>query len=279
MLTDAESGILRSSWKSCVLRLRTLVATYPVSRFVAISEFVKQRLMSLGIREEQIAVIHNGIDAQQFSSDPVLKAEWTRRWNIPDGDLVLATICALEPRKDVPTLLESVALLTRRGIKVHLFVAGEGSLRAKLERLSDRLGTSGQIHWLGYLASPRELLSGADIFVLSSVGEAFGNVLAEAMACGLPVVASRSGGIGEVIEEGKVGLLAPPGVPSAFTDAVEILAKDPELRRRMGRCAQECARQRFGLTGFTEKTLGVYESIWHGSRSRSPRAPGRVPEK
>jgi glycosyltransferase involved in cell wall biosynthesis len=277
VLTDAESGVLGQVWwRGALLRLRARAVTYPVCRFVAISEFVKRRLVSLGIADERIVVIHNAVDTRHFRPDSDAKSQWRRRWAIPAGDVVLATASALEPRKNIATILESVALLTRRGVAVRLFIAGEGSLRTELERLSERLGIADRTYWLGYIATPRDLLLAADVFVLSSVGEAFGNVLAEAMACGVPIVASRSGGIAEVIDDGETGLLVPPGTPSAFAEAIETLVRNPVLSQEVATRARERVKERFGLTEFAAKTMSVYEAMWDGKMIPRVDAPARL---
>ena len=104
-------------------------------------------------------------------------------------------------------------------------------------------------------------MQASDIFLLASVGEAFGNVLTEAMACGAPVVASRSGGIEEIVVDGETGLLVPPRSSAAFADAIEKLATDPQLRNEMGRRARERVLEAFTLDQFVEKTIRVYETI------------------
>jgi glycosyltransferase involved in cell wall biosynthesis len=103
-----------------------------------------------------------------------------------------------------------------------------------LKRLGEQLGVADRICWLGNVAEPKALLQASDIFLLASVGEAFGLVLAEAMACGVPIVGSRSGSLTEVVEEERTGLLAPPHDAAGFADSIEHLAQDRRLRQEMG---------------------------------------------
>jgi glycosyltransferase involved in cell wall biosynthesis len=98
------------------------------------------------------------------------------------------------------------------------------------------------------------------------------------MACGVPIVASRSGGIVEIIEEGVTGLLAPPGASSVFAEAVETMVKNPRRRQEMAGRARADVKERFGLAEFAAKTMRVYESMWAGNKSPRPGTPVRLPE-
>jgi glycosyltransferase involved in cell wall biosynthesis len=136
-------------------------------------------------------------------------------------------------------------------------------MRPELEALAGRLGIAAQTHWLGHVAGPERLLSACDVFVLPSVGEAFGHVLAEAMACGAPVVGSRSGAVGEVIADQETGLLVAPRDPAALAGAIERLGRDQSLRRQMGERGRQRVRDKFAVDAAVGKTLAVYESLWN----------------
>lgn len=131
----------------------------------------------------------------------------------------------------------------------------------ELQALGEQLGVADRICWLGNVAEPKTLLQASDIFLLGSVGEAFGLVLAEAMACGVPIVASRSGSITEVVEEERTGLLAPPHDATAFADSIEHLARDARLRRAMGAQGVERVRKHFTVEADVGKTIRLYETL------------------
>ena len=132
---------------------------------------------------------------------------------------------------------------------------------AELQQLAVELGVSERIHWLGYCGDPASLLQASDIFVLASTGEAFGLVLAEAMACGVPVVGSRSGAIPEIVEDGVTGLLVTPRDATSFADAIEKLARDEKLRRQMGASGLARVREKFSLEIDAENTLRIYDAL------------------
>jgi glycosyltransferase involved in cell wall biosynthesis len=130
-----------------------------------------------------------------------------------------------------------------------------------LKDLSRALNVEDRIHWLGNVTDPRPLLQASDIFLLASIGEAFGLVLTEAMACGVPVIGTRSGSLPEVVEEGKTGLLVSPNDAKGFAAAIESLGEDQELRRAMGREACVRVRQLFTIQQAVANTILIYRNL------------------
>jgi glycosyltransferase involved in cell wall biosynthesis len=259
---ELNSGIMNAtSWKKKLLQLRTLIATQPVARVVAISHFVKQDLIKRGIAADRITVRHLGVDVERFAPDPAARARWAADYPLRPDELFLSTVTVLRPFKNPQTIVEACGLLARRGIRARLFVAGDGAMMSDLKELSERVGIADRVHWLGYCADPSSLLQASDVFVLASVGEAFGLVTAEAMACSVPVVGSRSGATTEIVEDGRTGLLATPQDPASFADALERLARDEQLRREMGQLARARVREKFTVEIDVANTLRIYESL------------------
>jgi glycosyltransferase involved in cell wall biosynthesis len=233
-----------------------------MTRVLAISNFVKRELTNRGIQAERITVRHLGIDEKRFHPDPLARERWLSDYAIAPDELLLSIVAVLRAFKNADTLLRAAALLRQRGVRFRLVVAGDGSLLPELQELSKRLGIEENVHWLGYCTDPTTLLQASDVFILPSVGEAFGLVLPEAMACGVPVVGSRSGAIPELIEEGKTGLLATPGDEVSFADALETLARDEQLRKRMGRNGLARVHEKFTVDRDVAETMRIYESLW-----------------
>jgi len=258
-----NSGEFRAkSWKKTLLRLRMKLTTKPMTRVIAISEFVKAQLLKGGLAESKIVVRYLGVDTKRFVPDSSARAQWVKDFNIADDELILSTVSYLRPFKNPHVLVEMCKELATRKVRARLFVAGDGEMLSSLQELGKQLGVADRIHWLGNVADPKSLLQASDVFVLSSVGEAFGLVLAEAMACGVPVVGSRSGSLPEVVAEGITGLLAAPLEPKAFADQVETLARNPEVRKKMGAAAVERVRENFTLELAVANTLKIYDSLW-----------------
>lgn len=258
-----NSGEFRArSWKKLLLQLRTKLTTSPMTLVIAISEFVKAELVKGGLSENKIVVRYLGVDTERFVPDTAARAEWAKKFGIADNELILSTVSYLRPFKNPHVLVELCQELKARNVPARLFVAGDGELLPGLKSLAEKLEVADRVHWLGNVADPKSLLQASDIFVLASVGEAFGLVLAEAMACGVPVVGSRSGSLPEVVADGLTGLLATPLDPKAFADQIEMLARNPDERKRMAAAAVERVKENFSVELVVENTLKIYDSLW-----------------
>jgi glycosyltransferase involved in cell wall biosynthesis len=251
-----------TSWRRSLLQLRTRLMNSPTTRVIAISEFVKEQLIKGGLADNKIVVRYLGVDTERFVPDPSEREKWVREFNLREDEIILSTVSYLRPFKNPQVLVQTCKELAIRNLPARLFVAGDGEMLPGLKELSRQLEVEDRIHWLGNVPDPRSLLQASDVFVLASVGEAFGLVLAEAMACGVPIVGSRSGSLLEVLKDGRTGLLAAPLDPKSFADAIERLVKDVELRKKMGRQAMEEVRQRFTVDIAVETTIDIYESLW-----------------
>ncbi len=262
-----NGGIVKAqSWKRMLLQLRNRLATHPMTKMIAISEFIKEQLLAGGVREDKIVVRHLGIDTTRFTPDPSARRELEEQYGIGPDELILSTVSYLKPIKNPQTIVEACGLLARRNVPTHLFVAGDGEMMEELQALSQRLGIHDRTHWLGLVPDPTRLLQASDLFILATSGEAFGLVLTEAMACGVPVVGSRSGGIPEVVADGETGLLVPPLNPEAFADALEKLWRDTELRMRFREQGIARVNQYFTMERTVENTMLVYESLWSAGK-------------
>lgn len=259
-----NSGEFRAtSWKSSLLRLRTKLMTHPVVRVIAISEFVKRQLIRAGVPAEKIVVRYLGVDTGRFVPDSHARRQWAERFSIGPHELILSTVSYLRPFKNPQVLVEACKELRNRHVPARLLVAGDGEMLPDLKALAERLGIADCVHWLGNVADPKTLLQASDIFLLASVGEAFGLVLAEAMACGVPVVGSRSGSLMEVVEDGRTGVLSPPLDAIGFAEAIDQLGRDLPRRSEMAARAVTRVREHFTVDIAIEKTIGIYESVWN----------------
>jgi len=201
----------------------------------------------LGLDSSKAEVIHPAVDTDFFAppkAKPVAP---------PAGSEVLRLIGtgSLIWPKGFEYALRALAELHRRGRKAHLTLIGEGQDRQRLLFAAFDLGLEEAVALVGRKspAEVRDLLQASDIFLLPSLSEGISNAALEAMACGLPVVASDCGGMSEAIEDGIDGLLLPPRDPHAIADAVEKLADDESLRCRLGRAARERVLREFGIEG------------------------------
>ena len=262
LFEQLNSGELTAtSWKKKLIRLRGAVATQPAVRVIAISEFVNAQLVECGVPSEKIIVRHLGVDTNRFFPDASARKSWERDLAIKQEEIIISTVSVLRPFKNPQTIVQACGLLAKRSLPFKLLVAGDGTMLSDLQKLAIEVGAADRIHWLGYCADPTTLLQASDIFVLASTGEAFGLVLAEAMACGVPVVGSRSGAIPEIVEENATGLLATPRDAVSFADAMEKLGRDERLRKEMAANGLSGVRETFNVERVALDTLRIYESL------------------
>lgn len=263
VLTEANSGewTRRSSLKTIIVRWRAALACYPVQRFIAISEFIKDRLAAVGLSRDRISVVFNGINTSLYLPDRSKRQQLERELSCgPETLFILFASSLLEWKR--PELAVTVCgELVKKGMAVKLLMAGSGPMRSSLETLASDLGIQQHVVWLGH----RDLLSvfpGVDVFLHTSKGEAFGNVLVEAMACGIPVVATRSGATQEVIEHGRSGLLVDPDNKEVtnMADAIQSLRDNPELRAAISNAGLERATH-FTVEKCVQNTLAVYSEV------------------
>ena len=179
------------------------------------------------------ATIPNGIETGRFFQ-PGAREEWRRANGFSANDLLVVSVARLEPQKNPLGLIESFARALVADRPWRLLLAGDGSLREAAHKTAIRRGIGERVHFLGVRPDVAELLSASDVFALASHWEGNPISVMEAMAAGLPVVATAVGGVPELVVHGDTGLLAPAGDVQAFADALKAVAGDPERRRKLG---------------------------------------------
>jgi glycosyltransferase involved in cell wall biosynthesis len=251
------------------LRARAACAAFRrADAAVAVSRAAAQRLAELsGVPRHAIHVIPNGIELERFADAPVrreLRAALRRR---PDDRLVLVP-AVLRDGKGHEALLDALPVLLERAPRTRLVFAGGGEREAALRSRARALGEEGSdaVLFLGPRTDMPELLAACDLVVLPSVAEALPTALIEAAAVGRPVVATRVGGIPEVVVDGVTGLLVPPEDPAALVEAIAALLCDGARARAFGVAARRLARQRFAIDTQITRTLALWHTLVCGRR-------------
>lgn len=198
------------------------------NKVIAISQSVKKSLMRFEfVPEKKICVIPNGIDYQKFN-----KFSNTNR--ISDKkQIIIGTVCRLERQKGLIYLLLAMKIILAKFPHTILEIVGDGSLLAKLKDFSRKLGISNSVIFFGKFTDVKPFYDRMDIFALPSLYEGFGIVLLEAMASGVPVIATDVDGIKEVVSNDESGILVPPKNPEALANAIVRIIEDTELRKKM----------------------------------------------
>jgi glycosyltransferase involved in cell wall biosynthesis len=241
---------VRGSWGS------RLLWSMPIDAIGAISEGVRDALARSGVDPNRVRVVPSGIDLTPFEA-PVDRNALRARLGVAPDVVLAFQAAALAPHKSQIDLLRAAAVARERVPGLRVWIAGEGPLRAPLESESARLGLGTMVRFLGFRNDVNDLLRAADLFVVSSYLEGMGTSTLDAMAAGLPVVATRVGGIPEIVSDGVTGLLVPARDPRALADAILRLAGDAELRDRFGGAARVQVRA-FSADRTEERTRGLY---------------------
>jgi glycosyltransferase involved in cell wall biosynthesis len=216
-----------------------------VDGVIAVSHAIADVLVGVGVDPRHIRVIHVGIDGSRFEQALEQRQEVRRRLGAEPGDFVLLTAAVLEARKGHDVLLQAVEQLWRDRVPLRWVICGEGALRERLQTQTRAAGLAERVVFTGFSSEVPRLLAAADAFVLPSRHEGLGMAAIEAMAAGLPVVASRVGGLPEVVVDGETGLLVPVGDASALAAAIRRCAHDRGWAQALGHAGRARARALF----------------------------------
>jgi glycosyltransferase involved in cell wall biosynthesis len=220
-----------------------------------------------GFSARRIEVIENGIDLTRYSRTSN-RAALRRGLGLETGRRYVITIARFHPVKDHATLLRAFAEVAAARPDVDLLLAGDGPLRADLERLAVESCISGRVRFLGVRSDVPALLQASDLFALTSVSEAASLTLLEAMASGLAVVVTNVGGNPEIVREGVEGLLVPRGDSSATATALLRLLDDPALAAAMGAAGRARVEDRYRLQRTIESYYALYQRVRRRTRDQ-----------
>jgi L-malate glycosyltransferase len=224
------------------------------SAFAAISADIEKQWLALGVPRARIVRMASGVDADHFRPGP---SDVEAR--LPPRPRVVFT-GRLHPQKNLERLLDAWPAVTKR-TAAHLILIGGGEARTSLERQAEVLGVADRVHFTGTLADPLEYLRAADAFVLPSVAEGMSNSLLEAMATGLPCLASSIGGNTDLLQHGETGLLVPPDDPAAWSAALIEVLESADLARRLGAAARRRIEAEFALPIVVDRYVELYRRI------------------
>jgi glycosyltransferase involved in cell wall biosynthesis len=229
-----------------------------VDGIIAISQPIVDLLVSAGIDSKRIRLIHSGINSCRFEESG---SETPSFGDVP----IVGTVAVLEKRKGHRFLLEAAARLKSQGYRIKYYLAGDGSLRGQLEEMVERLKLTKEVTFYGFVSDTPAFLSRIDLFVLPSLHEGLGVAALEAMAAGKAVVASRVGGLAELVVDSDTGLLVSPSDPEALAKAIAKLVNDRPLARVMGNRGANRVREHFTLEQMALKNEAYYYDLLEGS--------------
>jgi glycosyltransferase involved in cell wall biosynthesis len=236
-------------------------------RVVCVSEDLLQECLAAGVPSERCLLIENAIDTQQYCRAYAI-AEAKRRLGLPDGRLLIGAVGRLSSEKGFDRLITAAAELLDQGLEFDLVIAGDGDQREHLQQQIHTTGWSPHIRLLGYCGELRDWYQAMDLFVLSSEREGLPNVLLEAMAFKVPVLATRIAGIPRLIEHGRNGWLVESDNTGELAAAMQRLVSDAGLRQALGQAGYQTIVDKYSF----EKRMAKFAALFDGllERRRPP---------
>jgi glycosyltransferase involved in cell wall biosynthesis len=234
-----------------------------VDCLLSVSTRLAERMAhDIGFPPERVRTIHNGVELARFTGRPS-RADARAALGLPSDAPVVGTLGRLVAVKDHATLLDAAARLSREGLNPFVIIAGDGPLRRDTEERAVALGIAPRIRLLGHRKDVETVLAALDVFVLSSRSEGLNNTILEAMAAGLPVVATRVGGADEMVIDGVTGLLVSPGSDEALAAALRRLLANAGQAAAMGRAGRARVERDFDLVKTVQKYERLYRTLAH----------------
>lgn len=228
----------------------------------SVSQAVKLALVNLEqLPARRIQVVYNGVEPRLYTVPPETAAVQRAALGIAPNELAIGTVGRLDPVKDHLTLIEAFVIVRRQLPQVKLFIVGDGEMRATLERAIRLHHLEQAVSILGFRADIPLLLSAFDVFALASRNEGMPVTILEAMAAGLPVVATAVGDNPSIVEDGTTGRLCPSEQPGQFAQGLIELLRDESARRRMGIAGRERLLQRFTSERMLKQYRSIYDSL------------------
>jgi glycosyltransferase involved in cell wall biosynthesis len=211
-----------------------------------------------GVDPEEISLVLNAIDLGHFRPGAVDRASVRAKWKLPKDAPVVAGVGRLNPQKNLSLFLDAAARLAREYPDVRFLLAGTGPEESLLREKCGMLGLGDRVIFAGYVADARQVYAACDLLVMPSLYEGLPMTLLEAMAMGVPVVASRLDGIAEVVTDGESGLLIASGDADGFAAASARLLQDQELRAKITGSAASLVRERFSAERMAREVEEIY---------------------
>jgi glycosyltransferase involved in cell wall biosynthesis len=231
-------------------------------RIICVSRSVRDfHARRSGLPLGRYTVIPNGIDAKALARDKRARRRLREQWGLSNDQVLLAYVGRLDYEKGTDVLLSAASHLAARGNPIHLVIAGNGPQQRQVENFIAHGEGGRYCHYLGHVQDVRSVLSAADALVMPSRWEGFGLAAAEAMACGLAVIATDVPGLRDLVTDGQTGLLVESGTAVALAEAIENLSTNAAAREAMGRAGRRHVVQKYPLSAMIEAHKRLYLEV------------------
>lgn len=230
-------------------------------RIIVVSEFTRQHYIGLGFKSSKLLTLYNGIDLCSFTQDGTNSPSKTDLFGVPGDSVVVTTVAVLREQKGIQYMLHAIKALVAQVPNLYYVIVGDGGHRESLEYMAKSLGIADHVVFMGHRTDIPQILAASDLFAYPSIKDALPTVLLEAMAAGVPIVASQIDGIPEIVENEVSGLLVPPANPSALTDGCLRVLCDSNLSNRLTAAAHSKIEQHFDIRIQANSILALYNQV------------------
>ena len=232
------------------------------NKLIAVSDSEKKTVIENGIvPSNRVTVIPNAIDPEPFEFNLAGRQRVRAELGFTEETLIVGTVSRYIPQKDPLTLVQTAKLVLDVLPEIRFVWCGEGEMREETEALAKKLGIHSAFHFLGFRSDVKDIMNTFDVFLLSSIFEGLPYTLLEAMALGLPLVATDVVGSRDVIVNGENGLLVPPKSPQKLADALSDLLQNPQKRQYMGSNGRQLLLQKYNLKKAVLDTQSIYQEV------------------
>ncbi|MGH9709732.1 MAG: glycosyltransferase family 4 protein, partial [Candidatus Acidiferrales bacterium] len=229
-------------------------------RIIAVSQFVADSVIASGIEPQHVAVVYDGVEIPAETTIEEHRAA-RARWEVKDQELLLGCVGYLLPEKNQETLLRAMTEIHRQLPNCRVILAGDGPCRVKLQALAEELRIEDEVIFAGFVEDVGAVYRALDLFVFPSLAEPLGSSLLAAMAHGLPVIAVASGGVPEIIKNGRDGILVDSSDAGKLAASICQMLRQLNDAARMGKAAREAVMRHFSAQLLAENTLRQYQMI------------------
>lgn len=241
-------------------RIAYRVISKCVQRYVAVSYSLENKLEKiLNFCKKKITCIPNGVDVRKFA--PLCGEELAAiksRFGVPNSAFIIGSVGRLEPVKNYEMLLNVFANLSRADTGIYCVLIGDGSLRESLESLAAQLGITEKVRFTGKVGDPHQVMTILDLFVSTSFSEGMSNTIIEAMACGIPIIATDVGDSGRLVEEGGNGFIVKSEDSFALINAIKLLVSDNEMHKSFGKRSRVIAENEYDIMKMVSRYQEMY---------------------
>ena len=236
--------------------------SYITDHAITLTELEKKDLIAYHVMPvEKISVIASGVEFEYWAQHEMRVQERRAEFGLPASAQIVGMIGRLEPVKGILSFMSAAALAMKQYPQTYFLIVGEGSLRQKAEEAARAARIEKNCIFTGWRDDIPDILPLMDMLVVPSINEAVGRVIIEAAADAIPAIATRVGGIPEIVHDQQTGILVPPDNPAQLAEAIMALLQDAEKRMHMGAAAQVWVRKTFAVASMVEKTAALYQRL------------------